>query len=76
MSSATADHDLVPTVDSPLDTVDYCLTAGSGVGILTYVVGLLVGNTEAATLGVGVGVACVLSTLTIRSAREVARALD
>jgi hypothetical protein len=65
---------MVPT-GSPLDAVDTLLTGGGGFGLLLYVVALLLGNAEAATVGVGVGVACVLGTLTIRSARDVLRAL-
>ena len=65
---------LVPT-DAPLDAVDTLLTGGGAFGLLLYVVALLLGNAEAATVGVGVGVACVLGTLTIRSARDALRAL-
>jgi len=65
---------LGPT-DAPLDAVDTLLTGGGAFGLLVYVVALLLGNAEAATVGVGVGVACVFGTLTIRSARDALRAL-
>lgn len=74
MSSATVDR-LLPALDSPLDALDTLLTAGGGLGILTYVAGLFGGNAEVATLGVGLGVVCVLGTLAFRSARGVVRAL-
>jgi len=73
MSTHTFGDDLLPSVDSPLDAVDTLLTAGGALGVLTYVVSLLVGNVETATLGVWFGVACVLGTLTFRSVRRVAR---
>lgn len=75
MSTHTFGDGLVPSVESPLDALDTLLTAGGALGILTYVGGLLVGNVEAATFGVGLGVVCVLGTLTFRGARDVARAL-
>jgi hypothetical protein len=65
----------LPSMDSPLDALAALLTGGGAVGVLLYVVGLLLGNTEAATVGVVVGVVCVLGTLTVRSARDVIRAL-
>ncbi|WP_248895594.1 hypothetical protein [Haloplanus halobius] len=55
--------------DSPLDTVDTCITAGGAVGLLTYVAGLALGNVEAATTGVAVGIVCVVCVLTFRSVR-------
>jgi len=75
MSTRTFGGELLPSVASPLDTLDTLLTGGGALGMLTYVGGLLVGNVEAATFGVGVGVACVLGTLAFRSAREVVRAV-
>jgi len=57
-------------VDSPLDTLDTCLTAGGALGILLYVVALFAGDSSVATTGVILGVACVLGTLTVRSARD------
>jgi hypothetical protein len=66
---------LVPT-DTPLDAVDTLLTGGGAVGLLVYVVALLLGNAEAATVGVIVGVVCVLGTLTVRSARGAVRTLS
>jgi hypothetical protein len=75
MGTRTYGGDGPVPVGAPLDAVDTLLTGGGAVGLLLYVVALLLGHTEAATLGVGVGVACVLGTLTIRSAREAARAL-
>ena len=75
MSSRTIDRERLPSVDSPLDALDTLLTGGGAVGILLYVVGLLLGNIEAATFGVVVGVVCVLGTLTVRSARDVVRTL-
>jgi hypothetical protein len=74
MSSATVDR-LLPALDSPFDALDTLLTSGGALGLLTYLSGLFAGNAEVATLGVGVGVACVLVTLTFRSARGVVRAL-
>jgi hypothetical protein len=71
MSSALADRDEVPAIDSPLDVLDVGLTGGGALGLATYVVGLLLGNLEAATLGVGLGVVCVLATLGVRSLRAV-----
>jgi hypothetical protein len=75
MSTHIVDRERLPSVDSPLDALDTLLTGGGAVGILLYVVGLLVGNVETATFGVVVGVACVLGTLTVRSARDVVRTL-
>ena len=75
MSTHIVDRERLPSVDSPLDALDTLLTGGGVVGILLYVVGLLVGNVETATFGVVVGVACVLGTLTVRSARDVVRTL-
>jgi len=75
MSSRTIDRERLPTVDSPLDALDTLLTGGGAVGILLYVGGFLLGNIEAATFGVVVGVVCVLGTLTVRSARDVVRTL-
>ena len=75
MSTYIVDRERLPSVDSPLDALDTLLTGGGVVGILLYVVGLLVGNVETATFGVVVGVACVLGTLTVRSARDVVRTL-
>jgi|GEM_PF-5748115 len=74
MSSAAADR-LLPAFDSPVDALTHLLTAGAAVGLLTYTSGLFLGNVEAATLGVGLGVVCVVSTLSIRSAREVVETL-
>ncbi|MEF8856443.1 MAG: hypothetical protein V5A16_03375 [Haloplanus sp.] len=59
------------TVDSPLDALDTLLTGGGALGLLTYLGGLFAGDAEVATLGVGVGVTCVLGTLAFRSARDV-----
>lgn len=42
MCALSADHDRVPSIDSPLDAVgavDAALTAGGAVGLLTHVVG-------------------------------------
>ncbi|AZH27010.1 hypothetical protein [Haloplanus aerogenes] len=75
MGTHTFGDDLLPSVDSPLDAVDTLLTGGGVLGVLTYVVGLLVGNVEAATLGVWIGVACVLGTLTFRSVRGLVRSV-
>ena len=75
MSSATADHDLFPALDSPLDAAESFLSAGGALGLTTYVTSLFLGNVEAATVGVGLGVVCVLGTLTLRSARTVAGAV-
>jgi hypothetical protein len=75
MGTRTYGADGVVPTGAPLDAVDTLLTGGGAVGLLLYVVALLLGHTEAATVGVGVGVACVLGTLTIRSAREAVRAL-
>lgn len=60
-------------VDSPLDALDACLVAGGALGLLTYVVSLLAGDTGTATAGVVLGVVCVVGTLTVRSARDVVR---
>jgi hypothetical protein len=68
MSSVT-DDDLVPSVDSPVDAVDSLCSTGAALGILTYGAGLLLGNVEVATVGVGLGVVAVLGALGIRSAR-------
>jgi len=76
MSTQTLGDGLRGSVGAPLDAVDTFLTGGGAVGILLYLVGLLLGHTEAATFGVGLGVACVLGTLTVRSARDVVRTLD
>lgn len=75
MSTHTIGRDRLPSVGSPLDALDTLLTGGGVVGILVYVVALLLGHTEAATVGVGIGVVCVLGTLTVRSARDVVRTL-
>ena len=75
MSSHTIGRGRVPSVDEPLDAVDTLLTGGGAVGILLYVVALLLGHTEAATVGVGIGVVCVLGTLTVRSVRDAVRTL-
>ena len=75
MDPHTIDPERLPSVASPLDAFDTLLTGGGGVGILLYVVGLLLGDTEVATVGVVVGVGCVLGTLTVRSARDVVRTL-
>jgi hypothetical protein len=72
MSSATAAHDLLPAFDSPLDAVDSLLSAGALLGVTTYGTGLFLGSVETATLGVGLGVAGALGTLTVRTARDVA----
>lgn len=69
MSSVTADDDLVPSIDSPVDAVDSLCSTGAALGILTYGAGLLLGNVEVATVGVGLGVVAVLGALGIRSAR-------
>jgi hypothetical protein len=69
MRGTLADLDAVPAIDSPVDAVDAALTAGGAFGLLTYVSGLLTGNVDVATLGVVVGVVCVLCTLLIRSLR-------
>jgi|GEM_PF-3279481 len=58
------------TLDSPLAAADTVLTAGSGLGLLLYVVALFAGDAGAATSGVVLGVACVLGTLTVRSVRD------
>lgn len=75
MSTRTFGDDRLPSVESPLDAVDMLLTAGGALGILTYAGGLLVGDVETATLGVGFGVACVLGTLAFQGVRDAARAL-
>ncbi|WP_049937547.1 hypothetical protein [Haloplanus natans] len=67
MSSHTVDRERLPSMDEPLDAVDTLLTGGGAVGILLYAVALLLGHTEAATVGVGIGVVCVLGALTVRS---------
>ncbi|GAB6860894.1 hypothetical protein ACFR97_00205 [Haloplanus litoreus] len=74
MSSATAGHDLLPAFDSPFDAVDSLLSAGAVLGVATYGTSLLLGNVETATVGVGLGVVCVLGALTVRTARGVAAA--
>lgn len=74
MSTRTIGGDLL-SVESPLDAVERLLTAGGVFGVLLYGSGLLVGDVEAATLGVWLGVVCVLGTLTFRSVRDVVRAL-
>jgi len=74
MSSRTVGRWQLPSTESPLDAADSVLTGGGGVGILLYAGGLVAGNGEAATFGVGVGVACVLGTLAVRSARDAVRA--
>ncbi|WP_435067810.1 hypothetical protein [Haloplanus sp. C73] len=61
------------TVDSPLAVADTLLTAGSALGLLTYVVALFAGDVGAATSGVVLGVGCVLATLTVRTARDAVR---
>ncbi|WP_251331229.1 hypothetical protein [Haloplanus pelagicus] len=68
MSSPTA-TDLLPALDSPLDAVDSLLSAGAVLGLTAYGTSLLLGDVEAATVSVGLGVACVLGALTFRSAR-------
>ena len=73
MDHHIVDRDRLPSVNSPLDALETLLTGGGAFGVLVYVVGLLVGSTETATVGVGVGVVCVLGTLTLRSARDVVR---
>ena len=75
MSSHTIGRGWLPSVDEPLAAVDTLLTGGGAVGILLYVVALLLGHTEAATVGVGIGVVCVLGTLTVRSVRDAVRTL-
>jgi len=74
MSSVAADR-LLPALDSPIDALSRLFTAGAALGLLTYLGGLLLGNVEAATLGVGLGVVCVVATFSIRSARDVAETL-
>lgn len=74
MSSAAVDR-LLPALDSPVDTLDSLLTAGAALGLLTYASGLALGDVEAATVGVGLGVVCVVAALSIRSARDVAETL-
>lgn len=75
MSTRTFGDSLSGSVGAPLDAVDTLLTGGGAMGVLLYLVALLLGHTEAATVGVGVGVVCVLGTLTVRSARGVAGTL-
>jgi uncharacterized MnhB-related membrane protein len=75
MSLAAGARDRLPTVDSPLDAVDSLFAAGAVAGVAAYGVALLTGDVAVATAGVGVGVACVLSALALRSARAAARAL-
>jgi hypothetical protein len=75
MSTQTLGDGLRGSVDAPLDAVDTLLTGGGAVGLLLYLVGLSLGHTETATFGVGLGVACVLGTLTARSLRDVVRTL-
>jgi hypothetical protein len=75
MGTRTYGGDGVVPTGAPLDAVDTLLTGGGAFGLLLYVVALLLGNAEVATVGVGVGVACVLGTLAIRSGREAVRAL-
>jgi hypothetical protein len=75
MSLHTIGYGWLPSADEPLDAVDTLLTGGGAVGILLYVVALLLGHTEAATVGVGIGVVCVLGTLTVRSVRDAVRRL-
>lgn len=75
MSSHTIGRGWLPSVGEPIDAVDTLLTGGGAVGILLYVVALLLGHTEAATVGVGIGVVCVLGTLTVRSVRDAVRTL-
>lgn len=70
MSSATADP-LPSLPESPVDTLDNLLTTGAAVGLLTYGGGLLFGDIAAATFGVSAGVACVVGTLSLRSARSI-----
>jgi hypothetical protein len=74
MSSATADR-LPSLPGSPIDALDRLLTAGATLGLLTYAGGLLLGDVEAATLGVALGVGCVVATLSLRSVRDVVRAV-
>ncbi|WP_338740046.1 hypothetical protein [Haloplanus salilacus] len=74
MSSATADP--LPSLESPIDALDGLLTAGATLGLLTYAGGLLLGDVGAATLGVALGVGCVIATLSLRSVRGVVRAAD
>jgi len=52
------------------------LTAGATPGLLTYAGALLFGDVETATLGVALGVACVVTTLSLRSVRGVVRTAD
>jgi hypothetical protein len=59
MSSATADP-LPSLPESPVDALDHLLMAGAAVGLLTYGGGLLFGDVATATLGVSVGVVCVV----------------
>ncbi|GAB3320978.1 hypothetical protein EI982_13790 [Haloplanus rallus] len=75
MSSATTDHDLLPSVESPVDAVDSLCSVGAALGIVTYGVGLLVGDVGAATTGVGLGVVSVFGALGARSARTAVDAL-
>ena len=75
MGTRTYAGDGLGSAEASLDAVDTLLTGGGAVGLLVYVVALLLGHTEAATVGVGVGVVCVLGTLTVRSARDAFRAL-
>jgi hypothetical protein len=70
MSSATADG-LPSPPESPAEALDALFTAGAALGLLTYAGGLLLGNVGAATLGVSLGVACVVATLSFRSVRSV-----
>lgn len=76
MCALSADHDRVPSIDSPLDAVgavDAALTAGGAVGLLTHVVGLLAGAVGTATFGVLLGVVCVLRALLVRSLQGLPR---
>jgi len=75
MSSATTNHDLLPSVESPVDAVDSLCSVGAALGIVTYGVGLLAGNVGVATTGVGLGVVSVFGALGVRSARTAVGAL-
>jgi len=75
MSSATTDHDLLPSVESPVDAVDSLCSAGAALGIATYAVGLLLGDVGAAATGVGIGVVSVFGALGVRSVRTAVGAL-
>lgn len=68
MSFAMTDSSVLT---SPLDAFDTLLSLGGVLGLLLYVTSLLLGNVETATMGVGVGVVCVLGVLSVRSARRV-----